>query len=162
METSGFTLIVFLISVIHLDLIAAEGKCAHGTSFFSCAKYVDNYDGDTIKSNIPSVPKLIGTKMPIRVKGVDTAELKSKNKCEKKMARIAKKLVKNVLSRSKRIDLKNCTRGKYFRFVCDVIYDNKNLSKMLADQGLAYKYSGKTKSKVDWCSRLPASLKSSK
>ncbi|MDD0852981.1 thermonuclease family protein [Halobacteriovorax sp. GB3] len=114
-------------------------------------KYVDNYDGDTITVNIPNVHPLLGKKAKIRVNGVDTPELRTKDKCEKRKGRMAKKLVRSVLKNGKVINLTNVKKGKYFRIVADVQVDGKNLSDILLKNKLAYPYRGKTKKKVDWC-----------
>jgi endonuclease YncB( thermonuclease family) len=114
-------------------------------------KYVKNYDADTVTFNIPSVHPLIGKNINIRVLGVDTPEIRTKNKCEKEKGRNARELVKNLLKNAKRIDLINIQRGKYFRVVADVMIDGKSLSAYLLKNGLAYAYQGGTKKKINWC-----------
>lgn len=126
-------------------------SCEHDESSFRCVKYVRNYDADTVTFNIPNIHPLFGRKINIRVQGVDTPEIRTKNKCEKEKARYAKRLVTNLLKRAKRIDLENIQRGKYFRVVADIRIDGKYLSKYLLKNGLAYPYFGRTKKIVDWC-----------
>lgn len=125
--------------------------CNHDGKNFRCVKYLKNYDGDTVTFNIPDVHPLLGKKIPIRVAGVDTPELKTTNQCEKFKARIAKKLVQAELKHAKNINLTSCKRGKYFRLVCDIEYDGKNLKDILFKNALAYPYDGGTKKTVDWC-----------
>ena len=120
-------------------------------SNFRCVKYIKNYDADTITFNIPGTHPLIGKKINIRVSGVDTPEIRTKNKCEKSKARNAKKLVSNLLKNSTRIDLENIKRGKYFRIVADVVIDGKSLKNYLLKNGFAYSYQGGTKKKMNWC-----------
>lgn len=122
-------------------------------------KYIKNYDADTITVDIPGLHPLIGKKMNIRVRGVDTPEIRTKNKCEKEKGRHAKKLVKSLLKKAKRIDLVNIERGKYFRIVADVVLDGKNLTSYLVKNGLGYPYDGGTKKKVNWCKSLKALAK---
>lgn len=136
---------------ILISFSATAEDCMHDTNTFRCVKYVKNYDADTITFNVPGVHPLIGKKINIRVQGVDTPEVRTKNKCEKEKARNAKKLVGNLLKNAKRIDLQNVSRGKYFRIVADVIIDGKSLSYYLLKNGLAYSYDGGTKKKVNWC-----------
>ena len=62
--------------------LQAEESCVHDDSSFRCVKYVKNYDADTITFNVPNVHPLIGKKINIRVLGVDTPEIRTKNKCE--------------------------------------------------------------------------------
>ncbi|USN48928.1 MAG: thermonuclease family protein [Pseudobdellovibrionaceae bacterium] len=118
---------------------------------FACVQYVKNYDGDTVTFNIPGVHPLLGKNIAVRVDGIDTAEVKTKSHCEKQAARMARRLVANVLGRAKRIDLKNIKRGKYFRVVADVVYDGQNLKDILVKNRLAYKYDGGRKPAMDWC-----------
>lgn len=129
----------------------SDKSCIHDEKNFRCVKYLKNYDGDTVTFDIKSVHPLLGNKISVRASGVDTPEMKTKDKCEKEKARQAKRTVASVLSNAKRIDLENISRGKYFRIVADVKFDGKSLSKYLADLGLAYQYNGGKKTKIDWC-----------
>ncbi len=133
---------------ISLNLYA---NCNHDKSTFRCVKYLKNYDADTITFKIENVHPLIGEKINIRVKGVDTPEIRTKNSCEKSKARNAKKLVENLLKNANKIDLENIERGKYFRIVADVMIDGKSLTDYLLKNGLAYAYDGGTKKKMNWC-----------
>lgn len=141
------TLIIALLQLSSL----AEQPCSHDASNFRCVKYVKNYDADTVTFDIPNVHPLIGNRINIRVSGVDTPEIRTKNTCEKSKGRDAKKIVANLLKHAKRIDLENVKRGKYFRVVADVKIDGQSLSYYLLKNGLAYAYDGGTKKKVDWC-----------
>jgi endonuclease YncB( thermonuclease family) len=152
--------IIFLF-LVYTDTSPADNKCSHDNNTFRCVKYLRNYDADTITFNIPNIHPLIGQEIAVRVNGVDTAELRTKDKCEKKVGIIARDFVTGILKKAKRIDLINISRGKYFRIVADVIIDDKSLSKVLLDKFLAYPYDGGTKIKQDWCSilknnRIPA------
>ncbi len=108
------------------------------------------YDGDTFRVNIDGYPALIGSRMGIRVNGIDTPEMRGKCQKEKALARDAKQFTVAHLRAAKTIELRNMKRGKYFRVVADVYVDGKNLGKMLIDQGLAVVYDGGHKAK-DWC-----------
>ncbi|MDA7847864.1 thermonuclease family protein [Sulfurospirillum sp.] len=108
------------------------------------------YDGDTFKVNINSYPDIIGKRVPIRLSGIDTPELRSKCQKEKQLARIAKQLTVNILRGAKVIELKNLKRGKYFRIIADVYADDKNLASELIKNNLAVIYNGGTKIK-NWC-----------
>lgn len=145
---------VGLIVITLLSFRVLGGPCAHTGQEFNCVRFVKNYDADTITVDIPGLHPLIGKSMNIRVKGVDTPEIRTKDKCEKEKGRHAKKLVTNLLKKAKRIDLKNIERGKYFRIVADVFFDDKDLTHYLVKNGLGYPYDGGTKQKVDWCRSL--------
>lgn len=140
----------FIFGLLFL-LRAFASDCVHDRSTFRCVKYVRNYDADTVTFNIPNLHPLFGDKINIRVLGVDTPEMRTKNSCEKAKAKTAKKLVANLLKNAKRIDLVNVQRGKYFRIVADVIVDGVSLQHYLLKNGHAYAYDGGTKLKVDWC-----------
>lgn len=144
--------IVLFFLLFHLSLFA---NCVTDTSFH-CVKFIRAYDGDTVKVNIQGVHPLIGKRINIRVKGIDTPEIKApktvEGKCEKKKARIAQKLVNSLMKNAKKIEIKNIERDKYFRILADIYYDNNLLSKTLLKNKLAYEYHGGKKPKINWCS----------
>ena len=158
---------MILILLMFSVLAAAENgsQCTHSTSEFQCVRYIKNYDGDTITFKIPEVHPLFGDNISVRVKGIDTAEIRTKDKCEKEKGRNARKMVEALLKRAKRIDLKNIERGKYFRVVADVIADGKNVADVLLKNNLARRYDGGKKSTASWCDgnggRVPATPSSS-
>ena len=134
-----------------LVINAAEQSCTHSETTLECVQYIRNYDADTITVNVPGLHPLIGNEISIRVNGVDTPEIRTKNKCEKEKAKIAKKWLQAKLQKAKRIDLRNISRGKYFRIVADVYIDDTNITDILLDKGMGYPYLGGTKKKVNWC-----------
>jgi endonuclease YncB( thermonuclease family) len=143
---------LFFIVLLMPYLHATAQDCTHTASELKCVEFVKNYDGDTFTVNIPNAPSFFAKKAKVRILGIDTAEIRTKNSCEKKMAKLAKKFVEERLKRAKRIDLINIDHDKYFRILADVIYDGKNLGKEILKEKLAVSYSGKKKIKVDWCS----------
>ncbi len=155
-------ILMALLPSFYLPLSNADQlNCVNGEDYFQCVQYIRNYDADTITFKINGIHPLLGNKIPIRVRGVDTPELRTKNQCEKKLGHDAKLLVQVKVQEAKRIDLVSCSRGKYFRLVCDVIVDGESLAKTLIQSQFAYRYEGGTKRKMDWCKfrsipRLPA------
>jgi len=150
-----------IIGLITLALIAAgphaaADSCTHDVTTFRCVKYVRNYDADTITFDIPNVHPLIGKHISVRVRHVDTPEIKGKLPCEKEAARTAKRLIENLLKNATRIDLENAGKDKYFRILADVVVDGKPLKDTLLKNNLAYSYEGKTKQSLNWCNRVPA------
>ena len=115
------------------------------------AKYIKNYDGDTITVDLDCDIDFFCKDAKIRLFGIDTAEIRTKDKCKKAKGYKAKQFVKDRLSNASNIELKDCVKGKYFRLVCNIIYDGKNLSKELLKCKLAYPYFGGTKQKINWC-----------
>jgi endonuclease YncB( thermonuclease family) len=98
------------------------------------------------------VHAFFGKETVIRIKGVDTPELRTYNSCEKALAYKGKALIEHTLKNAHRIDLINCERGKYFRIVADVIVDGVSLKDLLIENKLAVEYWGGTKQDIDWCS----------
>jgi endonuclease YncB( thermonuclease family) len=135
----------------------APENCQHDASTFRCVQYLRNYDADTVTFDIPGVHPLLGKSISVRVRHVDTPEIKGHLPCEKEAARNAKRLIENLLKTAKRIDLKNVDRDKYFRVLADVEIDGKSLKDYLLKNNLAYAYEGGTKEKINWCARAPSS-----
>jgi endonuclease YncB( thermonuclease family) len=136
------------------------------------ARLVDIYDGDTMTCIIPiKYCEHCGHtyfKFNIRLLGIDTQEMKSKEEAEKNKALLARKLVLDTLCNSD-VDL-HCSRAevrdlldknvvciwlecfemeKYGRVLANV-YKEKNgesVNHMLLQRGLAYEYFGGTKEK---------------
>lgn len=109
-------------------------------------------DGDTFKIHLSCDKEVLCQQISVRVKGIDTPEIKSKDKCEKETAKKAKKFTENFL-KSGKINLLNCERDKYFRLLCDVEVNKESLSKKLLAEKLAIKYDGGTKKQIDWCKK---------
>ena len=109
------------------------------------------YDGDTFKIDLKCDTPLFCRDLSVRVKGIDTPELKTKDECEKSKALEAKAFSTKFLSGGK-LELKNCERDKYFRALCDVFINGESLASALISQGLAYSYDGKAKANIEWCS----------
>lgn len=120
---------------------------AEDTTFYN-VKYLSNYDGDTIRVDLDCDEEIFCKNVPVRVKGIDTPEMKGKCQEEKDDAVVAKILTEKFLSTGD-IVLWNCQRGKYFRLVCDIMVDGEDLGTMLLEKGLAIEYGGGTKK--EWC-----------
>lgn len=156
-ECKGLRMTYILVLILTSLSWAHTSECEHDATTFRCVKYIKNYDADTITFNIPNTHPLIGEKISVRVRHIDTPEIKGKLPCEKEVARIAKNLIEHKMKNAKNIELKNIERDKYFRILADVVVDGVNLSEVLIKNKLAYSYEGGTKEKLNWCSRLPAS-----
>ena len=103
------------------------GSCGGKDNNFCQAKVVRVYDGDTFYVNIDKVHSLFGAELGIRVKGIDTPELKGGTPETKAQGILARDFTIKFLEEAKRVDLHNCTRGKFFRIVCEV-YGSKDKS----------------------------------
>lgn len=107
------------------------------------------YDGDTFRANINAWPSVVGERVPVRIKGIDTPELRGKCQAEKELARKAKQHTVAILREAKQIELRDIQRGKYFRLLAFVFVDGQSLGDLLIREGLAVAYDGGTKR--NWC-----------
>lgn len=105
------------------------------------AEYVSNYDGDTIRFMV-DLGFGINYKLKVRVARIDTPELRSRDKILKEKAYEAKDRVKELLESAGEIILKTNKdrKGKYGRYIAEVLFDGNNLSDLLLNEGLAEKY----------------------
>ena len=103
------------------------------------------YDGDTIT---------IASKMPyensplfrfnVRLNGIDTPEIKSKNEKEKILAKKARDSLSQLIM-NKHVTLQNVKNEKYGRILADVYLGELHLNKWMIDQSFGVAYDGKTK-----------------
>ena len=129
-------------------------------------RLIDIYDGDTIKVILPTFDSYY--KFTIRLNGIDTCEIRSKDKVLQDNALKARDRLFELLTNNKvnnKNDIKNilesdvhlvwvecCNKDKYGRILAN-IYKNKDteksVSEILLEEKLAYKYEGKTKLSSD-------------
>ena len=107
------------------------------------------YDGDTIKVDLSCEDTLYCKSLSVRIKGIDTPEIRGKCESEKKQAIKARDYLYSLLNK-KKIILRECERGKFFRIACKVFVDQQNVAKRLIKKKLGRIYDGKTKRKT-WC-----------
>jgi micrococcal nuclease len=115
--------------------------------------YLGNYDGDTVRFNIPGIHPIFGQNISVRLRGIDTPEIRGKCLAEIRMAKQAKEMLGQLLYKARKITLKKVVRGKYFRIVAYVVADGVDVSHALSKTGLAVPYNGGKKS-GDWCRGL--------
>lgn len=127
---------------MQIPLIEKLIRAPVSTSNFSGVEYVRNYDGDTMTVNIPGVHPLFGNEIGIRVRGIDTLEIRVKYPFEKQKVKETKTLIEGILNRANEITLHDIEREKYFRIVASVIVDGQNLSDLLLAKKLVVPYDG--------------------
>ena len=127
---------------MQIPLIEKLIRAPVSTSNFSGVEYVRNYDGDTMTVNIPGVHPLFGNEIGIRVRGIDTLEIRVKYSFEKQKVKETKTLIEGILNHANEITLHDIEREKYFRIVASVIVDGQNLSDLLLAKKLAVPYDG--------------------
>lgn len=122
-------------------IIAAEKM--YGNVYVS--KLLSVHDGDTFEIDVNSWPEICGKGISVRIYGIDTPEMTSKDSVVKAKAVAAKVFVTNMLTNAKKIKLVNLRRDKYFRIDAEVYADGKNVADTLVKLGLAKVYDGGTK-----------------
>lgn len=148
-----FTLSLFLLlsSCAKTSLKSSANTCSHTQTSFHCVKVLEVYDGDTIFIHLPDQHPLFGKRMGVRMMGIDTPEIRTKDKCEKEKGYQAKKIVQQMINNAKRVDITEVKADKYFRILGIVTVDGKNISEELIKRKLAYPYHGEKKVKRNWC-----------
>ncbi len=141
--------------VVPLKLLIPSFLCALLTSVWthadsaSVSELVRVYDGDTITVDIADWPPIVGDDISIRVRGLDTPEIRGKCDLEKAMARVARDRMREILEGAEAITLLDYERGKYFRLVATVMADGKDVADILIGEGLAKPYDGGKRQ--GWC-----------
>ncbi len=107
------------------------------------------YDGDTITVDIDTWPAIVGDDINIRVRGLDTPEIRGKCESEKAMARVARDRLRLLLESAETIELVDYERGKYFRLVATVIVDGNNVAETMIQEKLARPYNAEKRQ--SWC-----------
>lgn len=105
------------------------------------------YDGDTFTLLLPVCCKEYA--FSCRLNGIDTPEIRTKNRLEKKQAKLVKEYVKNILETTP-FEVHCGDFDKYGRILCEIIFDDgTSLSSHLIEKGFAYKYTGGKKKLFD-------------
>lgn len=128
-----------LAALLFFSALQAQEQ-AQSSSFYK-VKLGRVIDGDTFKVYLACSYKLFCSSVSVRVRGIDTPELRSKDEAVKQKAREARAFTKAFLEGGK-IRLKDCTKDKYFRLLCDVSVDGESLASALLEAGLAKEYDG--------------------
>jgi len=84
-------------------------------------------DGDTFVCDIDEHSAIAGKNISIRIRGINTPELRAKDPEERKFADIEKQRLSKLLHSARVIELRNIGRDKYFRIDADVYLDGEPL-----------------------------------
>lgn len=123
-------------------------------------KIVRVYDGDTV--TIATRIQIDGTEIPkifrfsLRLRGIDSPELKTKNQTEKTLAIQSRDALSGLIM-GKTMAIENVDYDKYGRILADMITpEGINVSEWMLDNGLAVKYDGGTKHRpTEWTTVKP-------
>lgn len=117
----------------------------------TCGKVIKVYDGDTITiaTRLP-FPNSPVYRFPVRLLGIDSAEIKGKT-FEEKACAVAARDALSAKIFGEIVVLKNVSMEKYGRILADVYLGNLHLNQWMLDQKLAVEYDGGTKHKpAEW------------
>jgi endonuclease YncB( thermonuclease family) len=114
-------------------------------------KVIKVYDGDTITiaSKLPYKSSEI-YRFSVRLRGIDSPEIKSKSPVEKELALNSKMCLSNVIL-GQIVELKNISTEKYGRILADIYIDNVNVNKWMLENKFAVPYDGgKKTTPAEW------------
>ena len=100
------------------------------------------YDGDTI--TIAANLNKTTYKFSVRLNGIDTPEMHTKNNEEKEVAVMARDALKSKIF-GQHINLKNVSIEKYGRLLADVYFEDCHLNNWMLENYYAVPYDGGTK-----------------
>ncbi|MDM8542460.1 thermonuclease family protein [Desulfococcaceae bacterium HSG7] len=122
-----------------------DPKCV----WHSTVKKVDRvYDGDTLFAFVKGHKPIDNKPIGIRVRGIDTPELRDRRPSVKAKAQKAKDFVESEVQTARKVHLYNISmKDKYGRMLATVFCDRKDIAKMLLEKKLAKAYDGGTKPK---------------
>ena len=111
-----------------------------------CGKVIKVYDGDTITiaSKLKNSTDETIYRFSVRLAGIDSAEMKSKNEIEKLHAVQARDALASIVL-GKMVILKNVSIEKYGRLLADVHCNNIWLNEWMLTNNYAVPYDGGTK-----------------
>jgi micrococcal nuclease len=104
-------------------------------------------DGDTLDVSI-DLGFYVTILQRIRLNGLDTPEINSKDELERNMAQEAKMFLSDWMSYQKQLKIKTIKDDKYGRMLGDIIGDNGiTVNSLMLERGYAWPYDGNTKNK---------------
>ena len=109
-------------------------------------------DGDTFVINVKNIPDVFGEEIAVRIRGIDTPELKDEREEIRAIAIKAKEELEKLFNSSDKIILYDLGRDKYFRLLASVKVGDIDIAEYMTltvgrrlKKGLAKKYDGGTK-----------------
>jgi micrococcal nuclease len=142
-------LVLFAVVLGAIFIIAPKAHAKLSTASYDY-QVVGIYDGDTFYITMPGLPPEL-QRIGVRVRGVDTPEMRGKCEGEKRNALAAKAFTTRVLLMAKNhVTLKGLKWDKYGgRVDADVFVGGQKLSDMMITRGYARPYGGEKR--TGWC-----------
>ena len=117
-------------------------------------KVIKVYDGDSITVAAKLHESFPVNRFSVRLSGIDTPELRSRNEFEKKRAVIAKEFLKQKIL-NQTVFLENVTTEKYGRLLATIIYKGENINQLMINDTYAVSYwGGKKETPPEWLEEL--------
>jgi endonuclease YncB( thermonuclease family) len=135
--------------VVLMAVVMLAGICRADGYRFADVVVESVIDGDTIRVSLPGVHPLWGDRVPVRINGIDTPEIKGQCDAERAKAIEARNQLAALLTVARRVDLEECSQEKYGRLLCRVVADRRDAGAMLVEAGLARRYEGGRR--AGWC-----------
>jgi micrococcal nuclease len=107
----------------------------------SYCKVIKVYDGDTVTVGSRITGTNIVYRFSVRLAGIDTPEMTSKNNLEKERAIFVRDRLHDLVF-GKIVLLKNLSTEKYGRILADIYLDDLHINKYMIDNKYAYEYNG--------------------
>ena len=107
----------------------------------SYCKVIKVYDGDTITVASRMTGTNIVYRFSVRLAGIDTPEMNSKNNIEKERAIFVRDRLHELVF-GKIVLLKNLSMEKYGRILADIYLDDLHVNQYMIDHNYAYVYNG--------------------
>ena len=135
-----------------------EGACWKNTTPFipqiKACKVIKVYDGDSVTVAAKLHESFPLNRFSVRLSGIDTPEMRSKNENEKKRAVLAKTFLQEKIL-NKTVYLENITTEKYGRLLATIIYNGENINQLMIDNKYAISYGGgKKETPKEWLEDL--------
>jgi endonuclease YncB( thermonuclease family) len=136
-----------------MDISLADANWKNTVEFVPLVtegKVIKVYDCDTITiaTKFPYSTTLpesnIMYRFHVRLLGIDTPEMKTKNEDEKSIAHLAQKALSELIL-NKNVSLKNTSLDKYGRILANVYFEGVELSQWATEKRFAVSYDGGTK-----------------
>lgn len=99
-------------------------------------------DGDTFVINVKNIPDVFGEEIAVRIRGIDTPELKDEREEIRKISIQAKEELEKLLFSGGKVILYNLGRDKYFRLLASVKVGDIDIAEYMIERGLAKEYDG--------------------
>jgi micrococcal nuclease len=141
-------MVKFLVLLLVLPAQAqeCEPSVAMGPNVYA-ARYLDNYDGDTVRLSVTVWPNLHQA-ANVRLVGVDTPEIRGECDREKERAQSAKEFVRATLDGQELIIIIHGS-DKYGRPLVTLLVSGHELSDMIIAAGMGREYDGGAR--LSWC-----------